>query len=71
MISNTILIDLGDGEKGQRRKAALLAIAERAGYEWGGKPSIGRMICAMADAEIKRQAIATCDEMLYAQERIE
>jgi len=51
----TILIDLGIGIKGERRKQALLDLAERENHEWGGKPSIGRLIVAMADDEIERQ----------------
>jgi len=53
--TTTILIDLGIGERGERRKQALLDLAEREGHEWGGKPSIGRLIVAIADDEIERQ----------------
>ena len=51
----TILIDLGIGERGEQRKQALLDLAKRENHEWGGKPSIGRLIVAMADDEIERQ----------------
>ena len=51
----TILIDPGQGDRGEQRKQALLDLAESKGHEWGGKPSIGRLIVALADAEIERQ----------------
>ena len=51
----TILIDLGIGERGERRKQALLDLAQADGHEWGGRPSIGRLIVALADEQIERQ----------------
>jgi len=51
----TILIDLGVGERGEQRKQALLALAEAKGHEWGGRPSIGKLIVALADSELKKE----------------
>lgn len=42
-------VHLGKGEEGQRRRDALEAMAAEAGHFWGGKPSIGRWLVAMAD----------------------
>jgi len=52
--SNVVLqpIHLGQGAEGQRRKEALEKIAALAGYTWGGKPSIGRWLVALADKEL-------------------
>ena len=43
---------LGEGPQGRERKEALLRLASR--YLWRGRPSIGRFIVALADAEIRR-----------------
>lgn len=44
-------IHLGSGEEGQRRRDALEAMAAAGGHFWGGKPSIGRWLVALADRE--------------------
>ncbi len=48
-MTNKILIDLGQGERGEQRRAALEEMAMEYGYEWGGNPSIGRLVVALAD----------------------
>lgn len=45
-------VHLGKGEEGQRRREALETMAAAAGHFWGGKPSIGRWLVAMADKEL-------------------
>ena len=62
-------VDLGQGERGQRRKAALLALAQASGYYWGGKPSIGRFICYLADSEIETQERSDNNERLFTSNR--
>lgn len=47
-----IRIDLGQGERGERRRIALEQIATERGFAWNNKPSIGRLIVAMADEQI-------------------
>lgn len=47
-------IHLGTGEQGVARRRVLEGLAEEAGYTWGGKPSIGRWLVALADEEIKQ-----------------
>lgn len=44
-------VHLGTGEQGKRRKIALEKKAAAAGFFWGGKPSIGRWLISLADAE--------------------
>lgn len=46
-------IHLGLDEQGQQRKEALEQIAAREGHFWGGKPSIGRWLVALADKELE------------------
>jgi hypothetical protein len=53
----TINIHLGDGNRGMRRKHALERLASEAGYEWGGNPSVGRWLCALADEKLKEEAV--------------
>lgn len=51
-----ITIHLGRNDAAARaRKRALERLAGRAGYEWNGKPSVGRWLCAMADREIEKE----------------
>lgn len=45
-------VHLGTGEVGRKRRAALEAMAEEAGYHWNGKPSIGRWLVSLADEKI-------------------
>lgn len=45
-------VHLGKGEEGERRKLALEHLAAREGHLWGGEPSIGRWLVALADQEI-------------------
>lgn len=45
-------IDLGKGEKGERRHAVLKQLAADGGHNWSSKSSVGRMICALADAQL-------------------
>jgi len=45
----TITHHLGTGEQGRTRKASLLKLAEMGKHIYNGKPSIGRMLVAMAD----------------------
>lgn len=45
-------IHLGSGEQGRQRKAALEQIAANEGHVWGGKPSIGRWLVALADSKL-------------------
>jgi len=52
---NTIFIDLGKGEQGQRRRAALMEMAREHRQMWNDKPSIGRLIKRLADKHINRQ----------------
>jgi hypothetical protein len=49
-----ISIYLGEDEQqAAARKAALEALALKAGHEWNGKPSVGRWLCALADERIQ------------------
>lgn len=48
-------VHLGTGEIGVARRKALEAVAAEAGHFWGGKPSIGRWIVAVADEKRKGQ----------------
>ena len=45
-------IDLGKGERGEQRRAALEEMAQERGLTWNNKPSIGRLIVALADEQI-------------------
>lgn len=45
-------IHLGKDAEGQRRKEALERLAAQAGHFWGGKPSVGRWLVALADAAV-------------------
>jgi len=47
-------IDLGKGERGEQRRAALEQMAHEGGYIHGFKSSIGRMIVALADEQIAK-----------------
>jgi len=58
---NQIRIDLGKGERGQQRRAALEQMARDKGIEWGGYPSIGRMVKNMVDEYIERRKMATIE----------
>lgn len=46
-------IHLGKGQEGQRRKEALESLAVEAGHFWGGQPSIGRWLVALADERLR------------------
>ena len=46
-------IHLGSGAKGIARRKALEAMAIELGYVWGGRPSMGRMIIALADHKLR------------------
>lgn len=48
-------VHLGSGEEGEERKAALESMANHADCTWGGRPSIGRWLIAMADFFRKHQ----------------
>lgn len=48
-------VHLGTGPEGRRRRQALEQLAAEAGHFWGGKPSIGRWLVAMADAQADEQ----------------
>ena len=48
-------IHLGTGELGKKRYEALKRIAERMGFKWNKKPSIGRWLVYLADKEIESQ----------------
>lgn len=48
-------IDLGKGERGERRRAALEQLAHVASCYHGGNPSIGRWLCKQADMRIEAQ----------------
>lgn len=50
---NMISVDLGKGERGRTRLAALKRIAQEHGITWGNAPSVGRLITAIADGAIK------------------
>mgnify|MGYP001278166496 CR=1 FL=1 len=52
-------IHLGTGVEGEFRRQALEALAVEAGCEWGGKPSIGRYIVALADAKLRMMQQST------------
>ena len=45
-------IDLGSGEHGERRLAALRQMATNQGHTWGGDASVGKLICSIADAQL-------------------
>jgi hypothetical protein len=46
-------VHLGKGREGEQRKLALEHIAAREGHLWGGEPSIGRWLVALAAREIR------------------
>lgn len=46
-------IHLGTGAQGAKRRKALESLAKEAGYTWGGKPSVGRWLVALADEKTK------------------
>lgn len=46
-------IHLGTGMQGAKRRKALESLAKEAGYTWGGKPSIGRWLVALAEEKTK------------------
>ncbi len=48
-------IHLGTGEVGKRRREALERLAERMGFTWNEKPSIGRWLVYMADKELESE----------------
>lgn len=48
-------IHLGTGEVGKRRRKALERLAERMGFEWNKKPSIGRWLIYLADKELESE----------------
>lgn len=43
-------IHLGSGADGEKRQKNLNALALQLGFQWGEKPSVGRLVCALADA---------------------
>lgn len=52
-----ISVDLGNPAIGALRKAALERLAAEAEHEWGGSPSIGRWLTALADQKIEGDKI--------------
>lgn len=50
---NMISVDLGKGEHGRKRLAALKRIAQEHGFTWGDGPSVGRLIVSIADGGTK------------------
>lgn len=48
-------VHLGTGPEGRRRRQALENLAADAGHFWGGKPSIGRWLVALADEHAEEE----------------
>ena len=56
-------IHLGTGAKGLRRLQALRKEAAAQGFYWGGQPSVGRLVVALADELLRaHQAPVTIKE---------
>jgi len=57
-------IHLGTGAEGRRRLQALRAEAAAQGLYWGGQPSVGRLVVALADELLahQHQAPVTIEE---------
>jgi len=53
MLKNIVIsVHLGAGVQGEQRKIALEKIAEKFGYFFNNKPSIGKLMVAIADHQI-------------------
>lgn len=48
-------VHLGTGPEGRRRRLALEKLAAEAGHFWGGKPSVGRWLVALADEHAEEE----------------
>lgn len=65
-----VRIELGAGEKGERRKEALKKLAFEAGFEYRGVGSIGKYICAIADGELGKQTLSERTWVLDLAEKV-